>query len=162
MAFESQKVALKSLVISALLFGLQIIVGLLLVSKYIWPDPLIGILPFNTARAIHTNLLVVWMIFGFMGGTYYIVPEESGTELFSKTLANIQFWLLLLGGLVGGVGFLFGWAAGRPLPALPVELKWAVVLVALIFIFNVFFTMMRTKKWTAIQGMLLGGIVMLA
>jgi nitric oxide reductase subunit B len=41
-------------------------------------------------------------------------------------------------------------------------LKWAIVIVALIFIFNVFLTMMRTKKWTAIQGMLLGGIVMLA
>ncbi|MEW6374470.1 MAG: cbb3-type cytochrome c oxidase subunit I, partial [Thermodesulfobacteriota bacterium] len=49
-----------------------------------------------------------------------------------------------------------------PLLELPVELKWAIVIVALIFIFNVFLTMIRTKKWTAIQGMLLGGIVMLA
>jgi len=162
MTYESQKVAIKYFVISAVFFGLQVVVGLLLAAKYIWPDPLIGFLPFNTARAIHTNLLVVWMIFGFMGGTYYIVPEESGTELFSKGLANLQFWLLLLGGLVGVVGFLFGWTAGRPLLELPVELKWAVVLVVLIFIFNVFFTMIRTKKWTAIQGMLLGGIVMLA
>jgi len=162
MTYESQKVALKYFVISAIFFGLQVVVGLLLVSKYIWPDPLIGFLPFNTARAIHTNLLVVWMIFGFMGGTYYIVPEESGTELFSKKLANLQFYLLLLGGLVGVVGFLFGWTAGRPLLELPVELKWAIVIVALIFIFNVFLTMIRTKKWTAIQGMLLGGIVMLA
>jgi nitric oxide reductase subunit B len=128
MVFESQKVAIKYFVIAAIFFGLQVIVGLLLISKYIWPDPLIGFLPFNTARAIHTNLLVVWMIFGFMGGTYYIVPEESGTELFSKRLANLQFYLFLLGGLV----------------------------------FNVFFTMIRTKKWTAIQGMLLGGITMLA
>jgi nitric oxide reductase subunit B len=102
------------------------------------------------------------MIFGFMGGTYYIVPEESGTELFSKGLANLQFWLLLLGGLVAVGGFLFGWTAGRPLLELPVELKWAIVLVVLIFIANVFLTMIRTKKWTAIQGMLLGGIVMLA
>jgi len=162
MTYESQKVAIKYFVISAVFFGLQVVVGLLLAAKYIWPDPLIGFLPFNTARAIHTNLLVVWMIFGFMGGTYYIVPEESGTELFSKGLANLQFWLLLLGGLVGVVGFLFGWTAGRPLLELPVELKWAVVLVVLIFIFNVFFTMIRTKKWTVIQGMLLGGIVMLA
>jgi len=162
MTYESQRVAIKYFVIAAVFFGLQVIVGLLLAAKYIWPDPLIGFLPFNTARAIHTNLLVVWMIFGFMGGTYYIVPEESGTELFSKKLANLQFWLLLLGGLAGVVGFLFGWTAGRPLLELPVELKWAVVLVVLIFIFNVFFTMLRTKKWTVIQGMLLGGIVMLA
>ena len=42
MAYESQKVAIKYFVISAIFFGLQVIVGLLLVSKYIWPDPLIG------------------------------------------------------------------------------------------------------------------------
>src|SRR4030065_1797056 len=162
MTYESQKVAIKYFVISALFFGLQVVVVLLLAAKYIWPDPLIGFFPFNTARAIHTNLLVVWMIFGFMGGTYYIVPEESETELFSKKLANLQFYLLLLGGLVGVVGFLFGWTAGRPLLELPVELKWDIVIASLIFIFNVFLTMIRTKKGTAIQRMLLGGIVMLA
>lgn len=162
MIYESQKVAIKYFVISAIFFGLQVVVGLLLILKYIWPDPLIGIIPFNTARAIHTNLLVVWMLFGFMGGTYYVVPEESKTELYSKKLANLQFWLLLIGGLVGVIGFLFGWTAGRPLLELPVELKWAVVIVALIFIFNVFMTMIRTKKWTAVQGLLLGGVVMLA
>ena len=25
------------------------------------------IIPFNTARAVHTNLLVVWLLTGFMG-----------------------------------------------------------------------------------------------
>jgi len=64
MVFESQKVAIKYFVVAAIFSGLQVIVGLLLISKYIWPDPLIGFLPFNTGRAIHTNLLVVWMIFG--------------------------------------------------------------------------------------------------
>src|SRR4030067_698266 len=122
MVFESQKVAIKYFVISAVFFGLQVVVGLLLILKYIWPDPLIGIIPFNTARAIHTNLLVVWMIFGFMGGTYYVVPEESGTELYSKKLANLQFWLLLIGGLVGVVGFLFGWEAGKAILELPLQI----------------------------------------
>jgi nitric oxide reductase subunit B len=162
MTYASQKVALKYFVISALFFGCQVIFGLLLIAKYIWPDPLITVLPFNTARAIHTNFLVVWMIFGFMGGTYYVVTEESETEIYSPMLANLQFWLLLLGATVGVIGFLFGWTAGRPLLELPVPLKWAVVVVALIFIYNVFFTMTKTKKWTAIQGLLLGGIGMLA
>lgn len=162
MTYESQKVAIKFFVISAIFFGLQTIVGLLLILKYIWPDPIISILPFNTARAIHTNLLVVWMLYGFMGGTYYVIPEEAKTELYSRKLADLHFWLLLIGGLVGVIGFLFGWTAGRPLLELPVELKWAVVVVALIFIFNVSMTIFQTKKWTAIQGLLLGGIVMLA
>jgi len=72
-------------------------------------------------------------------------------KLNSKKLADLQFYLLLLGGLAGIIGFLFGWTAGRPLLELPVELKWAVVVVALMFIFNVFFIMIQTKKWTAIQ-----------
>jgi nitric oxide reductase subunit B len=162
MTYESQKVAIKFFVISAIFFGLQTVLGLLLIIKYIWPDPIISLLPFNTARAIHTNLLVVWMLYGFMGGTYYVIPEEAKTELYSRKLADLHFWLLLLGGLVGIIGFLFGWTAGRPLLELPVELKWAVGLVALLFIFNVAMTVIRSKKWTAIQGLLLGGIVMLA
>ncbi len=162
MTYESQKVAIKFFIISAIFFGLQTVLGLLLIIKYIWPDPIIGLLPFNTARAIHTNLLVVWMLYGFMGGTYYVIPEEAKTEIYSRKLADLHFWLLLLGGLVGIIGFLFGWTAGRPLLELPVELKWAVVLVALLFIFNVAMTVIRSKKLTAIQGLLLGGIVMLA
>lgn len=162
MTYESQKVAIKFFVISAVFFGLQTILGLLLIIKYIWPDPLINILPFNTGRAIHTNLLVVWMLYGFMGGTYFVIPEEAKTEIYSRNLANLHFWLLLIGGLVGIIGFLFGWTAGRPLLELPVELKWAVVVVALLFIFNVAMTVIRSKKITAIQGLLLGGIVMLA
>jgi len=162
MIYESQKVAIKYFVISAIFFGLQTILGLLLIIKYIWPDPIISILPFNTARAIHTNLLVVWMLYGFMGGTYYVIPEEAKTEIYSRKLADLHFWLLLIGGLVGVIGFLFGWTAGRPLLELPVELKWAVVVVALLFIFNVGMTIIRAKKFTAIQGLLLGGIVMLA
>ena len=44
----------------------------------------------------------------------------------------------------------------------PPILKAGIVIVALIFLFNIFMTMMKTKKWTVIQGMLLGGLIMLA
>jgi nitric oxide reductase large subunit len=85
MKYESQKIALNYFVVAALLFALQIVFGLILGAKYVWDfDPLMNILPFNTARAIHINLLVVWLLFGFMGGTYYIVPEEAQTEFIAK------------------------------------------------------------------------------
>jgi nitric oxide reductase subunit B len=32
---------------------------------------------------VHTNLLIVWLLFGFMGAAYYMIPEESETELYS-------------------------------------------------------------------------------
>ena len=47
-------------------------------------------IPFNTARAVHTNLLVVWLLCGFMGSAYFIIPEESGRELEWPSLAWIQ------------------------------------------------------------------------
>jgi nitric oxide reductase subunit B len=47
---------------------------------------------------VHTNLLIVWLLFGFMGAAYYMVPEESETELYSPKLAKILFWVFLAAG----------------------------------------------------------------
>lgn len=49
-------------------------------------DGLHDIIPFNTARAVHTNLLVVWLLTGFMGAAYYIIPEEAQRELVNVNL----------------------------------------------------------------------------
>ncbi|MGB9712256.1 MAG: cbb3-type cytochrome c oxidase subunit I [Dissulfurimicrobium hydrothermale] len=149
--------------IATLLFGLQVVVGLVLGAKYVWDfDPLINILPFNTARAIHINLLIVWLLFGFMGGTYYLVPEEADTEIYSRGLAYLQLYLFLAIGLAAIIGYLAGWSWGMPFLEQPTIIKIGIVIVALIFLFNVFMTMMKTKKWTVIQEVLLGGLVMLA
>ncbi len=64
-----------------------------------------NVIPFNTARAVHTNLLVVWLLSGFMGAAYYIIPEEAQHELvsvklglcsinkFSRCRSNCYCWL---------------------------------------------------------------------
>ena len=59
-------------------------------------------------------------------------------------------------------GYVFGWTWGMPFLEQPPVMKIGIVIVALIFLFNIFMTMMKTKKWTVIQGMLLGGLAMLA
>ena len=163
MKYESQKIAYNYFIVAALLFGLQIVFGLITGAKYVWDyDPLISILPFNTSRAIHMNLLVVWLLFGFMGGTYYLVPEEAETDIYSTTLANVQLVLFTLIGVAAITGYIFGWSWGMPFLEQPTVLKLGIVVVALMFLFNIFMTMMKTKKWTVIQGVLLGGLVMLA
>ena len=163
MKYESQKIAYNYFIVAAVLFGLQIVFGLITGAKYVWDyDPLISILPFNTSRAIHINLLVVWLLCGFMGGTYYLVPEEAQTELYSKSLANIQLVLFAIIGVTAITGYLLGWTWGMPFLEQPTILKLGIVAVALVFLFNIFMTMMKTKKWTVIQGVLLGGLVMLA
>ncbi len=163
MKYETQKIAYNYFLIATLLFGLQVIFGLITGAKYVWDsDPLMNILPFNVSRAIHINLLVVWLLFGFMGGTYYLVPEESETEIYSPWLANIQLALFAIIGVTAVIGYIFGWSWGMPFLEQPTVLKIGIVIVALMFLFNILMTMMRTRKWTVIQGVLLGGLVMLA
>jgi nitric oxide reductase subunit B len=163
MKYETQKIAYQYFVVATLLFGLQVIFGLLTGAKYVWDyDPLMNIVPFNTSRAIHINLLVIWLLTGFMGGTYYLVPEEAETELYSPGLALFQLYLFLAIGVAAIIGYLAGWSWGMPFLEQPTVLKLGIVLVALIFLFNIFMTMMKTRRWTVIQGVLLGGLVMLA
>lgn len=164
MEYRSQKIAHWYFKIALLLFVLQVIVGLWLAVNYSFTVPqwIVDKFSFATARAIHTNLLVLWMLLGFMGGTYYIVPEETGTEIFSPKLAWIQLVALVATGVVALIGFVFGWTQGRPLLEIPRPLDLIIVAGALIFLFNVGMTMIKAKKWTAIQGTLLGGMLFLA
>jgi nitric oxide reductase subunit B len=121
-----------------------------------------GVLPFNIARAIHLNLLVVWILLGFMGGTYYLVPEEAKTEIYSVRMAYVQLVLFLGIAVAAIAGYLLSWTWGMPFLEQPAILKWGIVAIVLIFLFNISLTMMKTRNWTTIQAVLLGGLVMLA
>jgi nitric oxide reductase subunit B len=138
--------------------------GLWLATQYFVtvPQSIVDVFPFSTARAMHTNLLVLWLLLGFMGATYYLVPEETGTEIAWPKLALFQLALLSLTGVAALVGFTFGWTQGRPLLEIPTTLDFLVVIGALMFLANVGITMFRAKRWTAVQGSLLGGLVFLA
>jgi nitric oxide reductase subunit B len=164
MEFRSQKIAYWYFVAALPLFLLQVVMGLWLAFNYTFtvPQAVVDVFPFATARAFHTNLLVLWMLLGFMGGTYYVVPEETQSEIFSPVLAYVQLVALLLMGVTALAGFLFGWTKGRPLLEIPFPLNLVVVAGALIFLFNVGMTIFRAHRITVIQGTLLGGLVFLA
>src|SRR5512143_1974326 len=164
MEYRSQKIAYWYFAVALLLFALQVVLGLWLIFNYSFtvPQGIVDVFPFATARAMHTNLLVLWMLLGFMGGTYYIVPEETKSEIFSPNLAWFQLVALVATGVIALVGFIFGWTQGRPLLEIPTTLDLVVVVGALLFLFNVGMTMYKAKRWTAIQGTLLGGLLFLA
>jgi len=164
MAYRSQKIANWYFKIALLLFVLQVVLGLWLAYNYSFTvsQGVVDTFSFATARAMHTNLLVLWMLLGFMGGTYYIVPEETRSEIFSPALAWFQLIALVVTGVVALVGFFFGWTQGRPLLEIPRPLDIVVVIGALVFLFNIAMTMIKARRWTAIQGTLLGGLVFLA
>jgi nitric oxide reductase subunit B len=164
MAYQSQKIAYWYFAAALPLFVLQVLVGLWLAANYTFtiPQEIVDLVPFSTSRAFHTNLLVLWMLLGFMGGTYYIVPEETQSEIYSPGLAYFQLIALLVTGVTALIGFLFGWTQGRPLLEIPTALDLVVVVGALVFLFNVGMTMLRARHWTVIQGTLLGGLLFLA
>ncbi len=164
MEYQSQKVAYPYFAVALLLFVLQVLMGLWLAVNYFatLPQGLVNVFPFATARAMHTNLLVLWLLLGFMGGTYYLVPDETKSDLYSPKLAYLLVVIFSLTGVVALVGFFFGWNKGKPLLEIPFPLNFVVVIGALLFLFNVGMTMLKANRWTMIQKTLLGGLVFLA
>ncbi len=164
MTYQTQRVAYPYFVVALLLFGLQLLLGLYIAFNYFYtvPQAVVDVFPFSTARAMHTNLLVLWLLLGFMGATYYAVPEETQSELAWPKVAWAQLILLTGTGVAALVGFLFGWTQGRPLLEIPTSLDVLVVIGALMFLANVGVTIFRAKRFTAVQGTLLTGLVFLA
>ena len=175
MQYQSQAVAKPYFIAAIALFVGQIIFGLIMGLQYVVGDFLFPEIPFNVARMVHTNLLIVWLLFGFMGATYYLIPEESETELFSPKLAIITFWVFLAAGVATIIGYLavpYATLAkftgndllatmGREFLEQPLPTKVGIVIVVLSFIFNVIMTMLKGRK-TAISLVLVLGLIGLA
>ncbi len=175
MKYQSQAVAKPYFIAALGLFVGQILFGLIMGMQYVVGDFLFPEIPFNVARMVHTNLLIVWLLFGFMGASYYLVPEEAETELYSPKLAMILFWTFLVAGALTILGYLLvPYAAlakltgnellptmGREFLEQPTITKVGIVVVALGFIFNIGMTVLKGRK-TAISLVLLTGLVGLA
>jgi nitric oxide reductase subunit B len=175
MQYQSQSVAKLYFIAAIGLFLGQILFGTVLGAQYIWGDFLFPAIPFNVARMVHTNLLIVWLLFGFMGAAYYLIPEESETELFSPVLAILMFWVFLAAGAATILAYLLvPYAAlaeltmndmlptmGREFLEQPTIIKIGIVVVALSFLFNIGMTMLKGRK-TVISLIMFIGLVGLA
>lgn len=166
---NSKKIIYSYFVVALTLFFLQLPFGIYMALSYAlaYPQWLVDLIPFSTARAIHTNLMVLWMLLGFMGGGYFIAMAEGGLkEIFSPFLALLQLIIISVTGVVGIIGFYFGWTQGRPLLELPFHLDIAIVVGALVFLLNIFVTMYKgwadNRKFTAISFMLALGVLFIA
>ncbi len=157
MKYQTQKLAYPYFVAAMGLFVAQVLGGLIAGTIYVFPNFLSEILPFNIIRMIHTNALIVWLLMDFFGATYYLLPEEAETEIYSPKLAWIQFWLFLFAAASAVVGYLFGVHEGREFLEQPLWVKIAIVIVALMFMFNISMTLLKGKR-TAISIILITGL----
>jgi cytochrome c oxidase cbb3-type subunit 1 len=106
-------------------------------------------------------------VFGFagmtaLGGIYFILPRVTGNPLYSTKLADLQYWLVLIGvtgffavltiaGLIQGNGWLNGETVYRVLPQIylymVVRASLGILIIggAVIGFFNIFMTLRRGK-----------------
>ena len=175
MKYPSQAVAKPYFIAAIGLFIAQIAFGLILGMQYVVGDFLFPEIPFNVARMVHTNLLIVWLLFGFFGAAYYLVPEEAERDLYSPRLATILFWVFLVAGGLTVLGYLLVPYAtlaeitgnryfptmGREFLEQPTITKIGIVIVALGFLYNIAMTVLSGRK-TVVNIVLLSGLIGLA
>jgi len=175
MTYQSQSVAKLYFTAAIALFAAQILFGLIIGLQYVIGDFLFPYIPFNVARMVHTNALIVWLLMAFMGAAYYLIPEEAETELFSPMLATLMFWVFLVAAALTVAGYLLvpystlaALTGNELLPTMgrefleqPTITKLGIVVVALVFLFNIGMTILKGRK-TVINLVLLLGLVGLA
>lgn len=165
MKYQTQKIALAYFFVAIALFAIQVSAGLILGWIYVDPNFLSDLLPFNVARMLHSNALIVWLLTGFMGCAYFLVPEEAEREIHSPKLAYLQLLILVVGTL-GAVltyvtnafeGNMLLGKQGREFLEQPLWVKIGIVVAALIFLYNLTMTILAGRK-TAISNILLLGL----
>lgn len=162
MKYKSQKVAYWFFALSMLLLVLQITYGFIMGFARVGLDNLHEFIPFNTARAVHTNLLVVWLLSGFMGAAYYIIPEEAQRELVNVKLAYVQLISLALVGVAAIVGYHLNYWEGRKFLEIPRPLDWLVVVNVLLFLGLILVTLFKGKRKTTTALVLSMGLLFAA
>ncbi|MCP4166545.1 MAG: nitric-oxide reductase large subunit, partial [Chloroflexi bacterium] len=165
MKYQTQKIAYWYFLAAMILFAVQVTGGLLAGWVYVSPNFLSELLPFNIIRMLHTNSLIVWLLLGFFGAAYFLIPEESEREIHSPTLAYLQLAILILGTLGVVVTYVFNlfegnWLLGKEGREFIEQPKWVkagIVVAALIFLYNISMTVLKGRK-TAITNVLLLGL----
>jgi nitric oxide reductase subunit B len=162
MKYKSQKLAYWFFALSMLLLTLQIVYGFIMAFAHLGYDALHPVIAFNTARAVHTNLLVVWLLSGFMGAAYYIIPEEAEHEMVNVKLGFIQLISLAVVGVIAIIGYHFNYWEGRKFLEIPRPLDYLVVINVLTFLGLILATLYKGKKRTTTSLVLTMGLVFAA
>ncbi len=159
MKYKSQKVAYWFWALSMLLLTIQLTYGFIMGFARLGYDGLHQWIPFNTAHTVHLNTLVVWLLAGFMGAAYYIIPEESENELWSVKLAYVQLISLAVVGVAALTGYHFNIWEGRKFLEIPRELDWLVAINVILFLVILLMTIIKGKKRSTTAMVLFGGLV---
>ncbi len=159
MKFKSQQVSYYFFATSMALLSLQILFGFIMSFAHLGYDIFHELIPFNAARASHNNLLLLWLISGFMGASYYIIPDEVDNEIVSPRLALVQLIALVVVGVISILSFHLNWWEGRKFLEIPRTLDFLVVIDILLFLGLIGLTILKAKKRTTTSLILFAGLL---
>lgn len=159
MKYRTQAIAYYFFAVCMLLLTLQIVYGFIMGFAHIGYDGLHEWIPFHAARATHTNLLVMWLLAGFMGSAYYVIPEECQRDILFPRLALLQLGAFVAVGVTAIIGFHFNWWEGRKFLEIPRPLDYLVVVDVLLFIFIISSTLWKSAHKTTTSIVLYFGLL---
>ena len=154
---ESKQLATWYFTFAAILFGAQLVFGVLAGIQYVFPDFLYNILDFSITRIVHINAMVVWMVFAMFGSVYWLLPDETGIETVGIKLGKLIFWVFVAAIVVVVLVYLLIqvgpakestiWliTEGREYIEAPRWADFGIVVVALTFVANLFLTGIKGK-----------------
>lgn len=104
----SQRATYKYFAVAALLFGLQVLAGLLAIGDYVGLD-LRGWLPVTVTRAWHTQISILWISVCWFAATIWVLPLICRPEPRGQLRwINGLFWLLVVTAVGSTVGIPLG------------------------------------------------------
>ena len=170
---KSKELGMMYFRVALILFGAQLVMGLIAATQFLFPSFLFEILDFSVARMVHINALVIWMLYAMIGSVYFLMPDETGIETVGIGIGKLAFWVLTLAVTIVVLVYLFvqigaGTEAsiwfineGREYLEAP---RWAdigIVVVVLTFYANVFLTFLKGKQ-TGVMMVLVADLMALS
>jgi len=170
---KSKELGMMYFRVAIILFGAQLLMGLIAAIQFLVPGFLFELFDFSVARMVHINALVVWMLYAMIGSVYYMLPDETGIETVGVGIGKLGFWVLTVAVTIVVLVYIFiqvgsGTEAsiwliheGREYIEAP---RWAdigIVVVVLIFYWNTFASYMKGKQ-TGIMTVMVANLLALA
>ena len=170
---KSKELGMMYFRVALILFGAQLLMGLIAAIQFVFPSFLFEIFDFSVARMVHINALVVWMLYAMIGSVYLLLPDETGIETVHVGIGKVAFWVLTVAVTIVVLVYIFVqvgagnettlWLIneGREYLEAP---RWAdigIVVVVLTFYWNVFATYRKGTK-TGIVTVLVADLMALA
>ena len=159
MRYRTQAVAYPYFVVAMLFYGLQMAFGLLAAVKYLGPGSDQGLAavrrhqgdPHQPADRVGAHRLHGR---GLLAGARRVAHRAAQPE--ARVLARSACGRSA--GVTAVVGYLFRWTAGNKLLEQPLPVKLAIVVVMLMFLYNLGMTIWKAKRLTTTEGVLMAGL----